>query len=318
MPAYGPEPETHAGRRPGMLAVTFVILALSLSYLPATAQQRIAWTMRVTVLRPFLATQERLALARMNARDVQELMAQVDSMTAVLSTQAALSDENRELRQLLDLSERAGPTFLPATVLRAGTAGSESMFLVAVGSAQGVYEGAPVVTRNGLVGVIREVQNEISRGMDWTHPDFTASAMLEDGTMFGLVENRRGAFREVDRLVLDGMAFNEEALPGTRVLTSGLGGYPRGIPVGVVDEVEETQGRWRKSYWLRPMVQPGQVTHVLIATRGAGDDISALWSADSLPASGPSPMSTSPQADSAQTSDSVQATEERAPGRQSR
>jgi len=283
VPAYGREPETNAGRQSGMLAVTFVILALSLSYLPAPAQQRIAWTMRATVLRPFLVTQDRLASARMNARDVEELMAKMDSMTAALSTQAALSDENRALRRLLDLSERAGPTFLPATVLRAGTAGSESMFLVAVGSAQGVYEGAPVVTWNGLVGVIREVQKEISRGMDWTHPDFAASAMLEDGTMFGFVENRRGAFREVDRLVLDGTAYNEEALPGTRVLTSGLSGvYPRGIPVGVIDGVEETQGEWRKSYWLRPMVEPGQVTHVLIATRGAGDDISALWSADSV------------------------------------
>ena len=103
--------------------------------------------------------------------------------------------------------------------------------------------------------------------------------------MFGFVENRRGAFREVDRLVLDGTAYNEEALPGTRGLTSGLSGvYPRGIPVGVIAEVEETQGEWRKSYWLRPMVEPGQITHVLIATRGAGDDISALWSADSVPA----------------------------------
>lgn len=302
MPVYGPEPERKTGRRPGLLAVAFVILALSISYLPATAQQRIAWSLRVTVLRPFLATQERLAAARMNARDVGELMVQVDSMTAMLSTQAALFEENRALRELLDLAERAGPTFLPATVLRAGTAGSESMFLVAVGSAQGVYEGAPVVTRAGLVGVIREVQRDISRGMDWTHPDFTASAMLQDGTMYGLVDNRRGAFREVDRLVLDGTAFNEEALPGSRVLTSGLGGtYPRGIPVGVVDEVEETQGQWRKSYWLRPMVEPGQVTHVLIATRGTGDDIGALWTADTL-----------------QMSDSVRPPDARAPGRRRR
>ena len=106
MPAYGAKQETNGGRRPGMLAVTFVILALSTSYLPATAQQRIAWTMRVTVLRPFLATQERLAAARMNARNVDELMGQIDSMTAVLSTQAALLDENRTLRDLLDLAER--------------------------------------------------------------------------------------------------------------------------------------------------------------------------------------------------------------------
>ena len=267
-----------------MLAITFLLFALSISYLPDAAQQRIAWTLRVSILRPFLATQERLLAARMNARNVEELMGQIDSMTAVLSTQAALFDENSTLRELLDLAERAGPSFLPTTVLRGGTAGSESMFLVRVGAADGVYEGAPVVTWRGLVGVILEVRDEISRGMDWTHPDFKASAMLQDGTMFGIVDNRRRAFREADRLVLNGTAFNEDALPGTPVLTSGLGGYPRGIPVGVIDEVEATQGQWGKSYWLRPMVEPGQVTHVLIARRGAGDDIGALWSADSVQA----------------------------------
>lgn len=283
MPAYGPEPETNGGRRPGMLAITFLLLALSVSYLPDVAQQRIAWTLRVSILRPFLATQERLLAARMNVQNVEQLMGQIDSMTAVLSTQAALFDENSTLRKLLDLAERAGPSFLPTTVLRGGTAGSESMFLVRVGAAQGIYEGAPVVTWRGLVGVILEVQKEISRGMDWTHPDFKASAMLQDGTMFGIVDNRRRAFREVDRLVLNGTPFNEDVLPGTPVLTSGLGAtYPRGIPVGVIDEVEATQGQWGKSYWLRPMVEPGEVTHVLVARRGAGGDVGALWLADSV------------------------------------
>ena len=266
-----------------MLAVTFVILALSISYLPTIVQQRIAWTMRVTVLRPFLGTQERLAAARMNARDVGELMEQLDSMTALSSTRAALVDENRTLRELLDLADRAGPSFLPATVLRPGTPGSESMFFVDVGRAQGIREGAPVVTRHGLVGKILEVREGLSVGMDWTHPDFRVSAMLQDGAMFGMVDNRRGAFREVDRLVLNGTAFNEEALPGTPVLTSGLGGvYPRGIPIGWIDDVEDTQGQWLKSYRLRAMVEPGQVTHVLVARRDAGHDVTAQWSADSV------------------------------------
>ena len=63
MPAYGSEPESQGGRRQGVLAVTFLILALATSYLPAPAQQRVAWSLRVTLLRPFLATQERLTEA---------------------------------------------------------------------------------------------------------------------------------------------------------------------------------------------------------------------------------------------------------------
>jgi len=119
--------------------------------------------------------------------------------------------------------------------------------------------------------------------MDWTHPDFRASAMLADGTSYGMVQARRGTFREADRLVFDGTPYHESSPDGAVVLTSGLSGVlPRGIPIGRIDGVEEVQGRWLKSYWLRPMVEAGSVTHVLVATRGAVPDQTELWAADSL------------------------------------
>ena len=181
MPAYGPEPETTPGRRQGALAVTCLLLALTTSYLPGPAQHRIAWSMRVTVLRPFIATQARLVAAWDNRVQVAVLRQQLDSLAASLSTQAALRDENRTLRNLLDLAERVEPSFKATSVLRGGTPGSESMFIVQLGSRDGITMGAPVVSRHGLVGRILEVREEISLGMDWTHPDFRASAMLENG-----------------------------------------------------------------------------------------------------------------------------------------
>jgi rod shape-determining protein MreC len=282
VPAYVPEPESTGGGRQGTLAVTFLILALATSYLPDTAQQRVAWSMRVTVLRPFLGTRELLAEARFRAGQVEELQAQLDSMVSVASTQAALFDENRSLRDLLELKTRVGPSFLPATVLRPGTPGSESMFLVELGSEDGIQEGAPVVSLHGLVGRIREVREGFSVAMDWTHPDFRVSGMLADGTTYGMVEIRRGSFREDDRLVLNGTAYHESAANGTLVLSSGLGVFPRGIPIGKIDGTEDVQGQWRKSYWLRPMVEAGSVTHVLVGTRDAADDLSDRWALDSL------------------------------------
>ncbi len=283
MPAYAPEPDSTGRRGQGRLAVVFILAALATSYLPQGAQQNLAWAMRVSVLRPFVATQERLNDARMRASQVGTLQAQLDSLASLVSTQSALVDENRTLREMLGLRERAGPSFLPATVIRPGTPGSESMFLVELGSEDGVGEGAPVVGVHGLVGVIREVRARISVGMDWTHPDFRASAMLDDGTTYGMVELRRGSFREDDRLVLNGTAYHEVVEEDRIVLTSGLGGvFPRGIPIGKIDGIESVQGQWRKSYWLRPMVEPGSVTHVLVATWDAATDVSALWAADSL------------------------------------
>ena len=281
--AYGPDPKHAEGHRQGLLAISFLLLALVAAYIPAATQQSIAWSMRVTVLRPFIATQQWMVAAKDNAADVGVLRAQLDSLSATVSSQAGLLDENQTLRDLLDLAERGETSFRPATVLRSGIPGSESMFFLDLGSRDGIENGAPVVDRHGLVGRILEVRQEISVGMDWTHPDFRASAMLQDGGTYGIVENRRGAFREEDRLVLNGTAYYETAPDNTLVLTSGLGGvFPRGIPIGRIAGIEEVQGQWRKAYRLQPMVEPGSVTHVIVFTGIVPNNLDRLWSADSL------------------------------------
>jgi len=273
VPAYGPEREIPGGRRQVTLAVAVMALALATPYMSEAFQQRIAFSLQGTVLRPFIATQQRL----------ESLRAELDSLTAVVSTQSALVDENRTLRELVGLAERAGPCFRPATVLRPGTPGSESMFLVDVGYDEGVRPGATVVSARGLVGVVQAVRSRIAVAMDWANPDFRASAMLADGSAFGIVENARGAFREQDRLVLNGTAYHETVPEGTQVVTSGLGDvFPRGIPIGRIESTAEEQGTWLRSYWLRPAVEPGSVTHVLVEAEGGATDLSALWAADSL------------------------------------
>lgn len=280
---YAPDPELAGGRRQGALAVVFVLIALVALYLPEAGQQQVAGALRATALRPFILIQGRLVTSRLRAQEVEAVQSQMDSVAALLATQGGLAGENRTLRNLLDLKNRMGPGFRPASVLRPGTPGSESMFVLDLGGADGVREGAPVVDRHGLVGVVREVRARTSVGIDWTHPDFRASAMLADGTAFGVVENRRGAFREVDQLVLNGAAFYEVVPEGMPVLTSGLGGvFPRGIPIGSVAGVADAEGRWRKSYWLRPMVHPASVTHVLVAVGEGIQDLSFVWPPDSV------------------------------------
>jgi rod shape-determining protein MreC len=260
-----------------------MLLALTSPYLSDDFQARVAVTMQSTALAPFIAMQERITEGRARAEQIDYLQAELDSLVAVTATQSALRDENRELRELLGLAGRVGPRFLPATVLRSGTFGSESMFLVNVGARDGVTEGAPIVSARGLVGRILDVRERYAVGIDWTHPDFRASAMLVEGAMYGLVENVRGSFREEDRLMLNGTAYHERAPEGSLVVTSGLAGLlPRGIPIGRIESTAEVQGSWRKSYWLRPLVDPGGVTHVLVETQGGtGEDLTELWAADS-------------------------------------
>jgi rod shape-determining protein MreC len=274
MASYSESPEEARGRRELTAAVVFFLLALVVLYLPGGVQSQVAATFRATLLRPFLFTQETLAQARLRAEEAGNLQTRLDSLASKLAAQAPLVDENRRLRELLELRERAPAQFLPASVIRPGTPGSESMFLLDVGSEQGVEVGDPVIMREGrigLVGVIQQVRRGSAIGLDWSHPDFRASAMAEDGSVYGIVEPLRGLFRENDRLLIDGIPFYEELEEGSLITTSGLGGiYPRGIPIGVVGGLYDEEGSWRTTYFLRPIVETGSVRHVLVVL---GDEV---------------------------------------------
>ena len=96
-------------------------------FLSSATQQTISTGLQLSVLRPFMGVQRRLEESRLRAERVDSMMTRIDSLSSLLSTHAAVVDENRTLRTLLGLAERAGPAYLPATVLRPGTPGAESL-----------------------------------------------------------------------------------------------------------------------------------------------------------------------------------------------
>lgn len=283
MSQYAPEPESNGRGRDLLIAGVILALAFSAMFVSTERQEQISNGLQVTVLRPFLGIQQRLATSRLRATQVDSMLVLVDSLSAMLSTHAAVVEENQTLRELLALGERAGARYVPANVLRPGTPGSASMFIVSVGAQDGVAVGSPVIGPFGLVGVIRAVRRQDAVGMDWTHSDFRVSAMLADGSAYGLVQNESGTFLEEDQLILNGIPFNHDVVPGTMVVTSELGGrFPRGIPIGRVRELAGTEGSWRSSYYLDAVVHPGDATHVLVLTGGADQDVTDVWPSDSV------------------------------------
>lgn len=268
-----------ARRRDLMIAGAIILLGFILFALPAAYQRPFREAVRGSVLAPFLSAQATLAYRRSTTVDVHQLRAQRDSLVALTAAESTLGEENRRLRALLSLRARAGAAFLPAEVIHVGLVGSESTFLINIGSRQGVKVGSPVLAPEGLIGIVREVQDNSALAIDWSHPDFRASAMTADGRAYGIVEARRGQYREEDLLALTGAPFHTDIQPGTPIVTSGRGTvYPRGIPLGVVLGIEEADTGWRKSYLIRPAAQPQAVTHVLVGLNtGAGEDLAKLW-----------------------------------------
>ncbi len=296
MASYMDSPEEGRGRRDLSVAVAFLVLSVVLLYMPADSQSRLAGGLRATVLRPFVVMQVGVAEARLRAQDAMRLQGRLDSLAGVVVSQGALAEENAVLRELLGIQERTPGTFVAASVIRPRTVGAESTFIVDAGSDDGVQPGDPVVMGDGsvgLVGVIQQVRPGMSVGMDWSHPDFRASAMSADGRVFGFVEPVRGELRELDRLLLNGVPYYELLDTGVLITTSGLGDvYPRGIPIGRVLELEEEEGEWRKAYWLKPVVETGDVTHVLVVVGlSRGDE---MLKAFQEPAPGPADTASAP------------------------
>ena len=281
MASFEPDRDESKGRRGLILPLAFLVLSTLLLVVPPAAQERVSSVLRGSALAPFLRIQESLHQARLLSESLGYLRLQLDSTLSVLHSQSAMQEENRRLRALLDLRDRSSVGFLAASAIRSGTQGSESMFLLDVGSADGVEVNDPVVVADGLIGMIREVGPRSALAMDWTHPDFRVSGMTLDGEVFGIVEPRRGAFREEDRLILNGVPFHTPVEDGVPVVTSGRGAvYPRGILVGTIAGLAEIEAGWRRSYWLEPSVRPGSATHVLVLTEERSSDsdpLEELW-----------------------------------------
>ncbi len=276
MPNYKSDSNGSGKAQSGYIAFFFFVLSVVALYLPDPFQDDVASRLRGSVLRPFILTQEGLVQRSIHAEDTEVLQARVDSLEVVIANKSTLSEENERLRTLLGLSDANPAQYRPASVSRSSTPGSESMFLLDVGTDRGVTSGSPVIMGRGLLGRVLEAQATGATAMDWTHPQFWVSAMTEDGSIYGGVEASRGRFREADRLLLDGIPFHQELEPGVVLVTSGLGGvYPRGIPIGVVIEESATQEGWSRSYWLRPFVSPGEATHVLVWVSEEGDSSDA-------------------------------------------
>lgn len=274
------------GRLDTALVVACVALALLALIAPRRTREQFASLVRTRLLLPavrlegFAAT-VRAAVTSRNAVLVARGRAVVDTLNV-----RAVADENATLRKLLGLSARLGDGFVPAEVLPAPD-GDEFTMALTVGSQTGIAPFLPVVTADGLVGMVESVDATSSYAITWAHPDFRASAMSVDQNAFGIVQPHLASGAERWLLELRGVPFRSTLDSGTLVVSSGMGAtYPRGIPIGTVLGEISTPEKWARTYLLKPVVLPETIGPVLVllparAQRGVNGVWTNVAAADS-------------------------------------
>ncbi len=235
-----------------------------------------------TVLRPFAVGFERVA------QPFRDVYGWADSLLSAQSEAEELRAEVRELRQRAIQSEFAlqeniylrelldyidGPRFpadfepVPAEVIGRPTGAFTQAITIAVGASNGVRANDPVVTADGLVGVVTRVTSGTARVQLLTDEEAAASAVdLRTGAT-GIVRHVRGT-RET--LVLDRVRKQDVVRRGNEIVTAGWRAgalsslYPKGIPIGKITSVGQTDTDLWQQVQIDPYVDFGALDAVIV------------------------------------------------------
>jgi len=179
--------------------------------------------------------------------------------------------ENDYLRQLLDYldSPRFPGDFDPvaAEVIGRPAGAFTQAIVVAAGSSSGVRVNDPVVTADGLVGLVTRVTPDTARVQLLTDEEAAVSAVDLRTSAPGIVRHARGT-RET--LVLDRVRKQDRVKVGDEIVTagwraSGLSSlYPKGIPIGKVTSVGQTDTDLYQQVQVDPFADFGSLDAVLV------------------------------------------------------
>jgi len=270
-------------RRDSALFFACVVLSLVMLARPDWGAT-VTGAIRGSVLRPFLWMQARAEASRTSAAAFDILRSERDSATHAAEFLPSLRDENQRLRSLLGLGARLPGRYIAAEVLHQSYPTDGRTLVLSAGKRAGVSLFDPVVSAEGLIGVVRIVEQERSIAMTWIHPEFRASAFTLPGNVFGVIWPGAQVTGTEQLLQLRGVAIRDSIPEGTLVVTSGLGGvYPPGIPVGtVIGQANEETG-WERIYVVRPAGNPASASQVLILKTTPDTSLVRAFQADTTP-----------------------------------
>jgi len=235
-----------------------------------------------TVLRPFAVGFERVA------QPFRDAYGWVDSLFGARSDAERLRAEVQELRQRAIQSEFAlqendylrrllryldGPRFpsefesVAAEVIGRPPGAFAQAIVIAAGSRNGVRVNDPVVTADGLVGLVTYVTLGTARIQLLTDQEAAVSAVDLRSSAPGIVLHARGT-RET--LVFDRVRKQEVIRVGDEIVTAGWRAgslsslYPKGIPIGEVTSVGQTDTDLFQQVQIDPYVDFGSLDAVLV------------------------------------------------------
>jgi rod shape-determining protein MreC len=177
---------------------------------------------------------------------------------------------------------------LPAEVVGLDVAPWFRSVLVDRGTQHGVEPGHPVITHEGVVGVVTATSDHAAKTMLLLDRQSAIDALVQRSRARGVL---RGVGRA--RLEFEFVVRSADVVVGDEVVTSGLGGvFPKGLRLGRVAELRDAGGRLTRIAIIEPAVDLGRLEQVFVMLR-RGPTMGLLYHANRAEEDLPGPISVS-------------------------
>ncbi|MGI8606013.1 MAG: rod shape-determining protein MreC [Gaiellaceae bacterium] len=270
------------------MALVLVSLALITVYFRESSDGTLHSAQRigVSILTPFEVAGERVSRPFRDAygwtadlvgakSDNERLRTEVEGLrTQVIQNQTA-AEENKRLQAMLNYIGGArfpeGFTAVPTQVIQKPPNPYAQQILVHAGTSNGVKLYDPVVTEEGLVGIVTDVTSGTAQVRLLTDQESAVSAEVLGTSASGIVA--RGP-SDSSTLVLNRVPKEEVVTEGDMVITSGWQSgpltslYPKGIPIGKVSGVSRRDVDLYTRIQVTPLVDFGSLDDVIVLTGG--------------------------------------------------
>jgi rod shape-determining protein MreC len=243
-------------------------------------------------VRDFFANYVDLLGAKAENRRLRRRIAEIESEN--LQFREALVSSGH-LARVASMRDEIEIPMLPAEVVGLDVAPWFRSVLVDRGETHGVRPGYPVITDDGVVGVVTATSSHAAKTMLLLDRQSSVDAVVQRSRARGVV---RGVGQ--DRVEFEFVVRDADVATGDEIVTSGLGGvYPKGLRIGRVSELRDAGGRLTKIAVVEPAVDLGRLEHVFVMLR-RGPIMDLLYAPNRAESDLPGPVPLlSPQIDQA-------------------
>ena len=199
-----------------------------------------------------------------NARLRREL----DQVRGQSDRARAATQENKELKKLLNLPFAQDADAIAAPVVDAAPGNFEFTVQIGKGSNDGVGVDMAVVTGAGLVGRVTDVARDRSTVLLIKDPRSGVGVRIEKSQTTGILKGRADS----GTLRVEFVDPNASVTEGELVYTSGLQNspFPAAIPIAEVSKVTKARGDLQQDILVKPLVDFSRLDYVKVLRPPAG------------------------------------------------